>query len=1248
MTSSVDRVPTSADKTASTAPQRREIEPDQVQAPVRRPSRAMTPHSLAALQRSAGNAAVAGMVRARGATGPHRAVPAGPTGGGGPGTVGTTAAEQVSGPVTNASGSLDRAAVQRLAGSGTAPPVPPPPANPHGDPKFAAAASGVRAAGQQLKKHPPPAEEVGKAQAAAKAPPDDKTGQAKAAQVDAMAAAKPGGFDKAAFIAAVRKAIAATAPQNLDEADKFATSGKADGIKSEVMGKVTAGKDASAKDVKDTAAKPPDPSVAKDKPVTPLADPAASPQPAANGAAAMPGTAPPEQVNFGGGPAEVDQKMKDAQVTEQQLEKSNEPELQDAAKAKKQAEIHAATAPTGIRQTESATLQTAQQSAGTDATKALAAMAQAKTGALGRVAGSKSDTQSKDEAERARISGEINRIFDATKTETEAILNGLDGKVTAEFDRGEAQARSEFTAKHKADMERYKDERYAGPEGWARWTADLFTGLPAEANLIYERAKALYESKMTVVITTVADLIGKELDAAKARISRGRQEIKDYVAKQPAALQKVAAEAGKEISGKFEQLESDVDSKQQSLVDDLAAKYVEARNRIDEEIKAEQESNKGLVDKAKDAVAGAVDAILKLKALFMGLLAKAAGALSKILDDPVTFIGNFMSAVKQGFMSFAGNILTHLKKGLLGWLFGALSSAGIELPESFDIKGILKMVASILGLTWANIKSRILKIAPWVAKIIDVVESKIEVFTILATQGVAGLWTWIKEKLGDLKEMILTPIKEFVIEKIVTAGITWVLGMLNPAGALVKIVQALVGVVQWIMERGAGLMDFIGTVVDAVSDIAAGGVGGVPAKIEASLSKAVPLVISFLAGLLGLGGISDKIKSILQKVQKPINQAIDAVIKGALKLAGPLIKGIKGIGSKVKAKALGGDDSPEGKQKRLDKGLQTGVSAVNRFAGKKVADPLLRPLLGAIRVRYGLQALEPVKQGVNWAVSGVVSRMANPAPTQAQAPSIAGEGKDAEGKDPASKVDPAKVKTARRAANGAQSRAAAAYSTLRATMADAPPSAREAIRNATFACGPSGVPQMQGGGSIDDAVKDVTAAFRHRGAEHHIETVKAEAQKEAWLHDKSVTPEDVGGMFGSAEQMRAMRERMRGKNVYVPGGSARDRGIFQAGLVPERKRNKATGELEPTGKMREGKIRVGTDWGSADAVHAEKLEHGRGSSVIGVSRPMCAQCQAYFASVAKSLPPEGFIIVDDGARPRIFLPGGKVGSPFDF
>jgi len=92
------------------------------------------------------------------------------------------------------------------------------------------------------------------------------------------------------------------------------------------------------------------------------------------------------------------------------------------------------------------------------------------------------------------------------------------------------------------------------------------------------------------------------------------------------------------------------------------------------------------------------------------------------------------------------------------------------------------------------------------------------------------------------------------------------------------------------MERGQEMGEFIGTIIDAVMDIARGGMGGVPAKIEASLSKAVPLVISFLAGLLGLGGISEKVKAIFEKAQGYLGKAIDWVVDKGLKLARPLIK----------------------------------------------------------------------------------------------------------------------------------------------------------------------------------------------------------------------------------------------------------------------------------------------------------------------------------------------------------------------
>jgi hypothetical protein len=170
----------------------------------------------------------------------------------------------------------------------------------------------------------------------------------------------------------------------------------------------------------------------------------------------------------------------------------------------------------------------------------------------------------------------------------------------------------------------------------------------------------------------------------------------------------------------------------------------------------------------------------------------------------------------------------------------------------------------------------------------------------------------------------------------------------------------------FLVNQGSQIKAFVDSVLDGVEQIAAGAGGAVSGLIEKALAQSLPMVIGFLASLLGLGGISEKIKEILQKVQEPVGKVIDSII-------GTVVRIGKGLWNKFKSKMQGGDDSPEGKQKRLDEGVDAGVSAVNRFAGRPVAGKILRPLLGAIRLRYGLVRLEPVLEGGTWSVEGEIN-----------------------------------------------------------------------------------------------------------------------------------------------------------------------------------------------------------------------------------------------------------------------------------
>ncbi|MGH7511006.1 MAG: phage tail protein [Gemmatimonadales bacterium] len=816
---------------------------------------------------------------------------------------------------------------------------------PGSDPKFTALKREVRSKQQTLGKHPPAKTEANAAQGAAKPPQDDKEAQGKTANAEKMNAAKPGEFDKAAFVKAVNEAIKNQAPKNLDEADKFGDSGKADAVKGEVQGKVGAGKESSAKAIETTTKAPPDTAAAKDKQVTPLRPDQPPPKPGApDPSQAVPDKAPPAATDFSAGPKQVDQQMADAQVTEEQLAKSNEPEFTGALKEKKAGEAHAATAPGQVRGAEAKTLAGAKEQAAQAGATAMTTMAGDRAKAGKDVGAGKEGAKSEDEKKREQVTAKLQKVFDVTKKDVEDILNGLDKKVDDKFDSGEKAARDAFTAEYTRKMDAYKDKRYSGLMGKGRWVKDLFADLPSEVNVFYEQARENYVNRMQGVISDVADVIGGELTRAKQRIAKGRDDLQAEVKKLPADLQAIGKEAAGEFEGKFDELTQSVNDKGTQLVDTLASKYTAALKAVDEEIAAEKEKNKGLVSKAVDAVKGAIDTILKLKDLLLGVLAKAAQAVMAIIKDPIGFLGKLVSAVGAGLKAFMANIAAHLQKGLVSWLLGAAAKAGLQLPERFDIKGILLLIGSLLGLTWGAIRGRVVQRGV-PEQAMGAVESSVPMAKKIQSEGIGGIWEQLKEKVGDLKGTLLAKIAQYLIPTVIIAGITWIVSLLNPASAFIKACKAIIDIVMFIIERGAQIIAFVNAVLDAVIAIAGGGAGGVPGLIEKALALSIPVLIGFLAALLGIGGLADKVKKLFQSLSKPVMKAVDWIVGKIAALA-------KKLWAKLKRK--GKDRTPE----RKERDLRAGLAAADKLATKKITLEKLQDKLPRIRSKYRLTRLD--------------------------------------------------------------------------------------------------------------------------------------------------------------------------------------------------------------------------------------------------------------------------------------------------
>ncbi|QDL68920.1 hypothetical protein DNK48_05380 [Streptomyces malaysiensis subsp. malaysiensis] len=775
---------------------------------------------------------------------------------------------------------------------------------PDADPKFTTLKKDVRSKKRAVaSSHPPPRAEAGAAQDAARPPKDDEEAQGKTANAEKMNEAKPKDFDKDAFIRAVEKAIAEKAPKNLDEADKFADSGKADEVRAEVHGKVGEGTSDSAQQIAATTAAPPDTSAAVPKKVVPLAPDRPPGTPGTpDPANAVPDKLPPSATDLSAGPEKLNRRMADAQVTEGQLKKSNEPAFKSALNEKKAAERHSAVAPGRMRGHEKKELNAATARARRLGAASMGAMGAQRVRTGQRVGAGKTGAKGRDEDKRAQVTTLLQGVFDTMKKDVEAILDGLDKLVDDQFGRGEKAARDAFTAEHQRKMDEYKDRRYSGVTGKLRWVRDKFAGLPAEADKIFEEARDAYVRRMRQVISDVADTIGAELNRAKRRIAQGRTELREAVRGLPADLRSIGQQAAAEFTDRFDELTQSVDDKGTQLVDTLATKYTDALRSVDDEIAAEKEKNKGLVAKAVDAVKAVINTILELKRLLLSVLAKAASAVMLILKDPIGFLRNLVSAVGAGLRQFLRNIGRHLQQGILSWLLGKTAEAGVALPSKFDTQGVLRMLASLLGLTWQSIRARIVRKVPRMEPAVSAAETAVPLVAEVRKRGVAGMWDDLKTRVGDLRKDLLDKVIAYVTPTIVVAGIMWVISLLNPASAFVRAVKLIIDIVRFIVTRARQIVEFVNAVLDAVIAIAGGGSGGVPGLIEQALARSIPVLLGVLAAILGVGGIASRVKGIVQAMAKPVNRAVDWVIDKIVGLVKKLWSRIKPKSDKPKPK----------------------------------------------------------------------------------------------------------------------------------------------------------------------------------------------------------------------------------------------------------------------------------------------------------------------------------------------------------
>ena len=278
-----------------------------------------------------------------------------------------------------------------------------------------------------------------------------------------------------------------------------------------------------------------------------------------------------------------------------------------------------------------------------------------------------------------------------------------------------------------------------------------------------------------------------------------------------------------------------------------------------------------------------------------GVIKKAGSVISTILKDPLGFAKNLFSAVGKGFSQFGKNIIKHIKKGLLGWLFGAIKGLDIQIPDKLDFKGILSLGLQIVGLTYANFRTKLVeRLGANGERKVAYLEKSVEVVKTLVKEGFVGLWQRVLQMIDNFKQTMIGGIQKFVIESLIMGGISWLAGLSNPVGAVVKVVLAIYKIIKTFLERLGQILEVANSIFSSIGAIAAGKIQDAADFIEKTIAATIPVVISFLAALVPITGITSSIRGIIKKLKAPVDKAINKMITFLVKKAKKLFSRIIG------------------------------------------------------------------------------------------------------------------------------------------------------------------------------------------------------------------------------------------------------------------------------------------------------------------------------------------------------------------
>ncbi|HKU49938.1 MAG TPA: DUF4157 domain-containing protein, partial [Nitrososphaera sp.] len=351
----------------------------------------------------------------------------------------------------------------------------------------------------------------------------------------------------------------------------------------------------------------------------------------------------------------------------------------------------------------------------------------------------------------------------------------------------------------------------------------------------------------------------------------------------------------------------------------------------------------------------------------LSYIKRTGAALRSILENPLPFVGNLVKAAKQGFQNFGSHFVEHLKAGMINWLTGSLP--GVYIPQAFSLGEIVKFVFSVLGLSWQNVRQKLVKVVGEPA--VKAMETGFDIVVTLVTQGPAAAWDKIKEQLSNLKDMVISGIIDLVVDAVVKKAIPKLIAMFIPGAGFISAIISIYDTVMVFVNKLSKIAEVVTGFINSIVAIASGDIGGAASRVESILAGILSLAINFLAGFAGLGKIADKIMGVINKVRVHVDKGLDALIGWIVKMAKTMFA--KAFGKededKKNTKKPAAENKEEGasglvdertaEQKKID--VENAISDSEKLlSDASISAKELEEALPTIKTKYRLKSLNIV------------------------------------------------------------------------------------------------------------------------------------------------------------------------------------------------------------------------------------------------------------------------------------------------